>query len=151
MPGMECTRVPPALVSVIDVVVTSVHRRNTLNGAVLVCLRCVCLVHLLPNCLPPHSFTPSLLSPSLPHTLTPSLPLPPLSPSLLADPRRPYPQDIEMRSGFLGGVSPPDPQENFASDSAPSTEPPEKKIALETKSVISLQGVCVCVCVVCSV
>ena len=68
-----------------------------------------------------------------------------------ADPRRPYPQDIEMRSGFLGGFStpeaPPDTspqpeQGKFSADLAPSaSEPPEKKIALEKKSgAMVLQG-----------
>ena len=60
-----------------------------------------------------------------------------------ADPRRPYPQDIEMRSGYLGGFSPPDPQSEvgkFGGDLPPSSEPPEKKIALSTNGGISLQG-----------
>jgi mediator of RNA polymerase II transcription subunit 4 len=63
------------------------------------------------------------------------------------DPRRPYPQDIEMRSGYLGGFTPPDPDSEvakFASDLlAPSSEPPPKKIALGSTNGggITLQGV----------
>lgn len=72
---------------------------------------------------------------------------------LLADPRRPYPQDVEMRSGFLGGFSVPPPQPEqgkLSTDLAPS-EPPEKKMAIESNGAIVLQGCgvcCVCVSIV---
>ena len=71
----------------------------------------------------------------------------------IADPRRPYPQDIEMRSGFLGGFSPPAPQSEqgkFGSDMATS-EPPEKKIALEKSGSVILQGIEICTIEVCLV
>ena len=76
-------------------------------------------------------------------SLSLSLPLPPPTPSLSADPRRPYPQDIEMRSGFLGGFSAPAPQSEVATfgvDLAPLSEPPEKKIAMETTRALLMQG-----------
>ena len=61
------------------------------------------------------------------------------------DPRRPYPQDIEMRSGFLGGfvpsAAPPADQGKFGTNLT-SLEPPEKKIALDKGGTIVLQGNC---------
>jgi mediator of RNA polymerase II transcription subunit 4 len=61
-----------------------------------------------------------------------------------SDPRRPYPQDIEMRSGYLGGfvpsMTPPADQGKFSANLAP-LEPPEKKIALDKSGTIVLQGV----------
>jgi mediator of RNA polymerase II transcription subunit 4 len=60
------------------------------------------------------------------------------------DPRRPYPQDVEMRSGYLGGFTAPAPQSGgakFSRDMAPPSEPPEKRIALDTNGAIPRPGV----------
>lgn len=58
------------------------------------------------------------------------------SPSLAGDTRRPFPQDIEMRRGFLGQLTSgtkPRPEEPSNVEAAP---PPEKKFALGGASIV---------------
>ena len=53
---------------------------------------------------------------------------------LIDDPRRPFPQDIEMRSGFLGrltsGFQPLQPPVASSTTGEGDKPPPEKRIAL---------------------